>query len=100
MELRQQVGCFVSLLWTPSHLQVVGNKGTDRMAELGTEQHPNDKRRRVPALWESVGSEPMQSGSDSSSSLGGREISSAPEVFSGSLDSADVSEESSGEGPW
>ena len=59
-------GALLQLVWTPSHMQVVGNDRADALADEGRLQHPHNKKRRSkeprpPLLWEEVGLLPMRS---------------------------------------
>ena len=64
--LRREAGSLLQLVWTPSHMQVVGNDRADALAEEGKPEHPHNKKRRseeprLPPLWEEVGLLPMRS---------------------------------------
>ena len=69
--LRREAGSLLQLVWTPSHMQVVGNDRADALAEEGRLQHPHNKKRRSeeprpPLLWEEEGLLPMRSDASSS----------------------------------
>ena len=87
--LRREAGSLLQLVWTPSHMQVVGNDRADALAEEGRHQHPhNTKRRseepRPPLLWEEVGLLPMRSDVSPSAGGGG---STKPPVSAGARSS-------------
>ena len=68
------MGSQVQVVWTPSHLNVMGNGKADGLAEEGRLQHPNNEKQRseeppqVEQVWEQIGPQPMRS--DVSSSVG------------------------------
>ena len=76
--LRREAGSLLQLVWTPSHMQVMGNDRADALAEEGRLQHPHNKKRRSeeprpPLLWEEVGLLPIRSDVSSSAGGGGRQ---------------------------
>ena len=56
--------------WTPSHVKVPGNEGTDQLAEAGRLQHLNNKRHRTEPEWEVLGLYPTDSGASSTDGEG------------------------------
>ena len=102
--LRREAGSLLQLVWTPSHMQVVGNDRADALSEEGRLQHPHNKKRRSEEprplpLWEEVGLLPMRS--DVSSSVGGGPtkppvVAGAQSSAGGSLTSSEGSATSTG----
>ena len=65
----------IRLVWTPSHMNVLGNDKADQLAEDGTLSHSQGKKRRSEEppepKWVALGLQPMPSDVSSSAGSGG-----------------------------